>query len=668
MKILTKKNGIALVAVLTILLVLTLLLPAMFTMAENATRRAARGQNEQRASYFARTALEMSVSAFQDVYDTAMEERIDYEAAVASKGETQVDINEYPTYKDYLAISTFPENSFEKKSEFSADKLYIFEKDGYKLPEKDDYQSTEDYNKAMSKYEKEAIVYRTSSQTPSGYSQIATAECNLVYEELAEYYEISKDGEMTLLTSDYATNDDGSYKLDANGNRVLISGGRTDKQKYDAIKEVLEKKVDAGESISELTQCYKIDRKEVRFDAVASIGDKKFVDFSRGCKMILPTLPADEGWINAPTNVEGHQIFPDTSKATGITEVTYNSKAWNPDSANVAMRQPVYMFSCVGNMIISNQGLEYNGTQSFSDLSFGLHPETTTLPESDPTFACLKSNNMRTWSDNAQKDNFVLFSATNGIQVELPVNLLVNPCRTGRIGDGFDANQALYKLLVFQSPNILFKESVNTMVSLWTDTGITDAIRDLLEKMNVPIKSYDAPRMTSLLFSAPENTPYTYLNKDRKNKEVKAGKVIFMEDSYLWIIPFSENGSSYKTQTVYYKGSDIQLFKFANAGDVYYFNSQVPAIGSTKSDETTGFSLSAWFMDVKYQSLYGNDDGLNAFEKFKNNAFGGARGLFEKYLGQADYVNDDFHYVGNIYDGTGGRVPNFNDFYVVWDS
>ena len=64
MKILTKKNGIALVAVLALLLVLTLLLPAIFTMAENATKSAMKGQDTQRASYLARSMAEMSVAAF----------------------------------------------------------------------------------------------------------------------------------------------------------------------------------------------------------------------------------------------------------------------------------------------------------------------------------------------------------------------------------------------------------------------------------------------------------------------------------------------------------------------------------------------------------------------------------------------------------------------------
>lgn len=57
MNILTKRNGIALVAVLAILLVLTLLLPLMFSMSENAMATAMTGSDEQRASYLARTMI-----------------------------------------------------------------------------------------------------------------------------------------------------------------------------------------------------------------------------------------------------------------------------------------------------------------------------------------------------------------------------------------------------------------------------------------------------------------------------------------------------------------------------------------------------------------------------------------------------------------------------------
>ena len=74
MNIITKRNGIALIAVLSILLVLTLLLPLMFSMSERAMESAMTGTDEQRASYLARTMIEFTVGAFQDCYDAAEED------------------------------------------------------------------------------------------------------------------------------------------------------------------------------------------------------------------------------------------------------------------------------------------------------------------------------------------------------------------------------------------------------------------------------------------------------------------------------------------------------------------------------------------------------------------------------------------------------------------
>ena len=84
-------------------------------------------------------------------------------------------------------------------------------------------------------------------------------------------------------------------------------------------------------------------------------------------------------------------------------------------------------------------------SSNITDFSLGLHPETTTInPERDTNFNTLKTNNMRTWASSAQRDNFVAFTATSGIQFDMPVNIIMNPCRTGRIGDGIAKNKSLF--------------------------------------------------------------------------------------------------------------------------------------------------------------------------------------------------------------------------------
>ena len=70
MKILTQRNGIALIAVLTVLLVLTLLLPVMFKSSKYATDAAVNGTDIQRAAYLARSLCEMSVGTYSQTYNT----------------------------------------------------------------------------------------------------------------------------------------------------------------------------------------------------------------------------------------------------------------------------------------------------------------------------------------------------------------------------------------------------------------------------------------------------------------------------------------------------------------------------------------------------------------------------------------------------------------------
>lgn len=666
MKILTKKNGIALVAVLTVLLVLTLLLPVMFSMAERATKSAMGGTNEQRASYLARTSCEMAVSAFQDFYDSYDEQKSAYKAAVAA--------GENVAYPDVCAKY----DTFTTEGSMDAEIIYMYTKDGITIPDNDDVE-------AWDTYQSTAVIYKTTKANIAGYTLLGSAECDIQYSEKSEYYRI-ENGALTQLTDDYQLNADGSYALDENGNKIVTTSAQS---KYDTLKQNLEKAVEDGIDTTSYPQCHKIDRKEIRFDAVATIGQKTYRDFNRGCLVILPTKPSDENWI-VPASIESNQIFVDSSQATGIMTLDYDKIFMGTKSDTEATSQVVYSFSCTGNMVITNKGMtikdgntyvDYNAylklhpeyKNQLADFSLGVHPITTTInPENDPSFSCLKTNNMRSWASGAQKDNFIMFSATNGIQVDMPVNLMINPCRTGRIGDGIHRNQSLYKVLAFQSPNIIFKGSVNNFVSLWKKTGLIEGVLDMFGD------GTDARRVSSIILSAPENTPYTYINDCRDNnggkvekgkgtQVVKAGKVFFAEDAYVWLVPFSENGSGYKTQTVYYKNSDIKLYKIANKGDVYYFNSEVPTKDGKK---TTGFSMTAWFMDVKYDAMVDDTDyGWKLWSAMKDKSYGFTQDILKKYnFIPQDYVEDDFHYVGNIYDGTGGRLPVIDDFYVVWDS
>ena len=633
MKILTSKNGIALVAVLTVLLVLTLLLPAMFTMTEAATKSSVKAQTEQQASYLARSTVEMAVLAFEECYDKYKADKDNYEQQKANA------TNPESVVKSEFCIAY--EKFAKPDGSMKANRVYMYTKpflnaDGVEyIPDKDDPAQQD----AWELYEDSAVVYNITGETPSDYTLFGYADCDITYEVVAEYYRIhTNDGSMELLVPQ----DDG------NGNI------KTPEQQYNQI--LGDYKPGSGGDT-----CHKVERTQVRFTAVATVDGKKYNAFSRSCLVILPTNPVENNWL-APTKIAGNQIFADTTKATGMSELSYTKDFTGINGgggSDGAIDQILYSFSSSGNMVISTKGLD--GKQFDLDrLSLGVEPVTKTKnPENDPDFNCLATNNMKEWAGEVQKDNFIMFSSPTGIQVDMPVNLLINPCRTMRIGDGISPNQTLYKLLVFQAPEILFKGKVNSMVSLWKMGGIESVFDALLGD------GYDARRVTSIILAAPENTQHSYVNEGRGNSVVKAGKVCFMEDAYIWLIPVTERGSSYKTQTVYYKNSDIEMHKIANAGDVYYFNAEV---ATQDGKNSTGFSMSAYFMDVKYPEIIGDKKyGWDLWKAIREQGFGFAQKTFIPVT----YVEEDFKWIGNIYTGENLselEISSADDIVVVWES
>jgi hypothetical protein len=503
----------------------------------------------------------------------------------------------------------------------------------------DAYQvAMEEYNVAFENYEANGVKYSSDSTVPAGYELIGTAECKVTY-----------------------NNDIAYYAIEPNGNTIAIT-----KAEFDKGSAELEAKISAGQNVIGETQYIQINNKNVIFQSSALVNGK---GGTRRCILVLPTKPSEENWISvANLEVGCNQIFPDVDYATGKTVLNYSAGVMMDGSA---LKQPLYIFSCIGNMVISDEGItdqlvrdpesgkdipysdflaKNNANYRHEDMSFGLHPETGTKnPENDPTFSCLATYNMNTWADDAQLDNFVAFTATNAIQVDLPVNLIVNPARTFRIGDGLAQNSSLYKVLVFQAPTIVFNDSVASFVSLYRDS----------------LEITPAYRMTSIMFAAPQSTPYSYLN-DSRGCTVKAGKVYFAEDAYIWLVPYGEDGSGYKTSTVYYKNEDIILYKIANAGDIYYFNSEIETVVDGKATNT-GFSLTGYFLDVIYNQ-HGNDFNNNEWWQFYSNAKAALFNMLVQNFATRTYYEDDFKWIGNVRSGTGDKLPVIDDFYVIWDS
>jgi hypothetical protein len=231
----------------------------------------------------------------------------------------------------------------------------------------------------------------------------------------------------------------------------------------------------------------------------------------------------------------------------------------------------------------------------------------------------------------------------------------MNPCRTGRIGDGIQRNKSLYKILYLQAPTIVFNETVNSFISLYTKTSLLSLVFD-----------YNAYRMSSIILAAPESTPYTMeVEKNGSVKTVKAGKVYFAEDAYVWLVPFTENGSNYRTQSVYYKGKDVILYKFANAGDVFLFNSEVETSINGEMKKA-GFSMTGYFMDVIYNKDSTDTNNVKWWQLWS----GIQSMIFDSAvsgLRPKTYEAEDLQWIGNMNTGTQGS-PNVDDFYVIWES
>lgn len=729
MNIITKRNGIALVAVLAILLVLTLLLPLMFNMSEGAMEAAMTGTDEQRASYLARTMIEFTVGAFQGIYDDAEEDESNGYQIPDDPSKVTDELKGTALYKldQFLKVT--------KSMDVSIMYMYrnpaVAYPEGVVAPIQNQGESDADYRKrclvAYKDYMETGVIYSTT--VPAGYTQadalsnkipegtvttvsyidrdgnslsasaeyVGYAKCYVTFDDTIEYFKTWKDTETGSWQTEKIT--------DANA-----------KDQYDQYLAKAKNAISANNQLPDTEpQIFKVQNRNVEFVSNAVVNGK---GAQRRCLLVLPTKPAENSWI-VPANIESNQIFPDTSQCSGVTALSMKNNSYFIDGEAVK-GQPVYGYSCIGNMVVSTKKIKYKATagdfvglsegetmdytdyinayndkvdahnaeieahnkaideynatdpetprtdyrddymnsitSNLSDFSLGLHPETTTLnPERDPFFNCLKTNNMRTWASSAQRDNFVAFTATNGIQFDMPVNIIMNPCRTGRIGDGIARNKSLYKILYLQAPTIVFNEAVNSFVSLYTKTSLLALVFD-----------YNAYRMSTIILAAPESTPFTMeIRENGAVKTVKAGKVFFAEDAYVWLVPFTENGSNYRTQSVYYKGKDIILYKFANAGDVFLFNAEKETLMNGK-EVKAGFSMTSYFMDVIYSKDSTDTNNLKWWQLWSgiqslifDAAVNGAR--------DKTYEPQDLQWIGNMNTGTQG-APNVDDFYVIWES
>ncbi len=675
-KILKARNGIALIAVLSILLILTLLLPAMFSMGEIQMKEAVKGMDTQRASYLARAITEMSVAAFKQSY-TEINNAKDGGYFPSSKTDSSYTNATERMKHLYDEVNPALENLYNGNiSELKSQPVYMF----YKEADKQYYFAAEGSGD-----------YTAYSNADSGYRLVGRGTCTITFDDNISYYKVDS---ITQIPEKIEP------ETDKEGNIT-----KTAEQVYAGLKKKITDAIASNKAEEAQNLDYtvsQIQNRNVIFTADGVVNGKRQ---TRKCIVVLPTYPSEKQWLYfdgkaGETDASGiqkitegcNQMNFDPAGATGLAVINYTETGIDDYKP-----QPLQIYSCLGNMVINSRDVKdaiydddgnripessrkavSNGVNG-SELVLGVVPSLNTVGN-DPNWNIIKGINGYASKDGIQKDNFIACSASNAIEVDVPINLMVNGLRTLRRGDwalgsmwpgeNHEANVSIYKILMFQAPIIYFARNVDMMASFYT----------------APITRNDnARRMSSVILMAPASTPYHYYNADR-GTDVKAGMVFFGEDCYVWIINHGNNGSDYSenwyefNQTVWKKDSDFVKVKVASAGDVYYFNSEVKMVDTVRSglfgrttvttERNAGFSITGYAVEVLY---------LNDYKELTTNASPWwevwtktKTALFGYYMNVSNkdhtYVRDDFKYKGNIYTDSDVSVPEIDNFYTVWES
>lgn len=660
MKILKLRNGIALVAVMVIMVVTSLFIPVMFNLTDTSLRAAVIGTDRQRSSYFARTITEMSVAAFKR-FDSEEYTRIDPNDTAAKNAYTGIsDAEKARLDPVVLAYNQLKNHT---RSEIKTSKVYMYIKNTtgseyFKVIERNGVEieipiSKNDYDKLLIEHEAMVEAFETPDFEVREYTNRPIEIIDYATEGTEKFTTLENDATYTRIGEGQCTityDDSVQYfKTDTATKKVT----EITQVEHESLLSSLEGALSTGASVS-----YSLSKKENKNITFTSSATVKGITTKRSCVLVLQTYPSDEDWFvfgvgtgDKKIASGGNQVFVDPKKASARIPIEYDQAV---DASYT--KQTLLVYSAIGNMVIKpvafkdGDGTEHHSGANNSEFVLGVQPGLNTTPNDDPNYAVIDAVNYNSSKEVAEMNNFVAFTATNAIKVDLPVNLLVNPCRANRLGDGSNPNGSLYKIMIFQSPVIQFNGRLDMMMSFY--------VRG----------SENARRMSSIVLSAPESTPYNYVNQQR-GRVVKAGKVYFTEDCYLWIIPYGEDGSSSSwagifAETVYERDSDFTKIKIANAGDVYYFNSEIMVDG-----EKAGLSLTGYFLETEYipkMEEYEEGEWWQIWSNTKTAIFANyMQGAFGER--ETTYVKDDFKKIGNMNEDT-IEYPEVEDYVTIWTS
>lgn len=686
MKFLKMRNGIALVAVLTIMLVTSLFIPVMFNLTDTSLRVAITGTDRQRSSYLARTICEMSVAAFKS-FDSEEYTKIDPNDTEARDRYTGI-TDEEKAKLDPIILAYY-ELKNKNRSYIDTEKVYMYSTitNGMEYVRVISRNGVEIENKISKKvYDELLIAYEdmTTRGEDPGY-ELRTYDNRQVEEVVYATYGTDKYTEYSGNPTKYKLVGEGQCRITYDDSiQYFVTDIATqvteevDEEEYNQKLENLENTLKANGIVS-----YSVSKKENKNVTFTSTATVKNMTTTRSCILVLQTYPGEEDWLvlgigdenGKRTGSGGNQVFVDPKKASARIPIEYNQAI---DSSYI--KQTLLVYSAVGNMLIkpaqltdkNNPLKDGNGNIirdaegnivygeastgiNNSEFVLGVQPGLNTTPNDDPSYEIIDGMNYEKTQEIAQMNNFVAFTSTNAIQVDMPVNLLVNPCRANRVGDNITKkNGSLFKVMMFQAPTIQFNRRIDTMMSFY-----------------VPTNNADARRMSSIVLMAPESTPYNYWNEDRQ-KVVKAGMVYFEEDCYLWIIPYGEDGSSsswagFLSETVYERDSDFTKIKIANAGDVYQFNADVTVKGENGENERVGVSLTGYYLETEYipnMEKYETGDWWKIWSNTKTAIFANyMQGAFGER--ETTYVKDDFKYFGNMKQDP-IETPEVDDYVTIW--
>lgn len=675
MNVLKKKNGLALIAVMVLLMILTLFVPAMLTYADTATSSAIKGTTKQKAAYLARTGVEMAVATFMKTYDD---------------GDANVETAYEALYRRLGGKLKSGETAL---SELNAETIYLFIDKDAPVPTVGPNGETEvfseDYYASVYTTDYDAYINNTR------YKYGGKVDVKITRRDEVHVYKVMSNGYSydICCNPDYAA--DFAAACNNNVNNPIQASG-TDAYSY-------------------------VKQKYAQYDFTGT-SEVNGVKISRKASALDTVNTKDSAWTGSEASAVYYENGVRKIRQSGIEMVTVN-----PD--NASSKQTVtytdgtapknkknidaLIYSAYGNVIIDSDATypsrselknlagidlssgDYNTMVSTLPIYFGCLPGINYYKEEkDGILGHVQCVTLRNNTDHS----IVAFTATNAIQVNMPVNVTTNPIRT----DSDQPDQGtVYKMMAFQANDIVFEENiVNFAMFTWNNNDLFDKER--------------GKRYGSVILAATESTPYSYYNISRQ-KMVKAGKVTFLEDVYLVYIEYGDNsGKSVAlsdevygnwSRKIYTEATGIEnqkaryniisstevkhifpvssnfgiknyvgvtkygyhVTKLFNAGDVYYFNAEIEANMSNGSKQKVGLNMMGWWAEsyyLKEKDLGGNKSKiLNWFVSALYYAFG-----ITYDPSNLTYRYDDMHYVGNVYDALPPPADLATVCYIVWDS